>query len=186
MKNRNTRGFGLALIIVGLLFLLSQFLNTVMGVFTWPFAIIVPGVLSLVAAFTFRASVPVLAVPGSVVSMIGLILFAQNVTGHFESWSYAWGLIIAAVGIGLYVLGHLSKDDETLKSGKQLTLVGLTLFVVFGAFFELLIFHNFASTFAWRYVLPILLVGGGAYLMLRKNEPEHEEQSLPSPRPEAQ
>jgi uncharacterized membrane protein HdeD (DUF308 family) len=63
MKTRNTHGFGLALIIVGLLFLLSQFLNTMVGAFTWPLSIIVPGVLLLVATFMFRTSVPALAIP---------------------------------------------------------------------------------------------------------------------------
>jgi uncharacterized membrane protein HdeD (DUF308 family) len=187
MTKRNTRGFGLVLIIVGLLFLLSQFLNTIVGAFTWPFSIIVPGVLLLVAAFMFRTSVPALAIPGSIVSMIGLILFTQNVTGHFESWSYAWGLIVAAVGSGIFLFSSWSKDERTRKRGSQLALLGLVLFVVFGAFFELLIFRTFTNNVAWQYVLPILLVGGGAYLMLRKSKQGREEKSPPStPEPKPQ
>lgn len=170
MTNRTIHSLGLALIIVGLLFLLSQFLNTIVGASTWPFSVIIPGLLLLVAAFVFRTSLPALAIPGSIVSMIGLILFTQNVTGHFESWSYAWGLIIAAVGAGMYLMGYFSKNEGVRQRGRQLTLLGLILFVAFGAFFELLIFRNFANTVAWQYVLPILLVGGGAYLMLRRNK----------------
>ena len=40
-------------------------------------------------------------VPASIVTGIGGLLYWQNATGRWESWSYAWALIVASVGVSI-------------------------------------------------------------------------------------
>ena len=47
------------------------------------------------------------AIPGTIVSGVGLVLLFQNITQHWESMSYFWTLIILFVGIGIYIMGVL-------------------------------------------------------------------------------
>lgn len=167
-QNKQAKGVGTVLIIIGALFLLIQITNVNVGGFTWPFFIILPGLLLLAAAFV-SGKAAALAIPGSIVTMIGLILFMQNVTGRFETWSYVWALIPAAVGIGIFIQGSLTHNDKLRSDGNRLTLIGLAMLLAFAAFFELLIFNSFTDRFIWRYGLPILLIGVGAYLLVRRN-----------------
>ncbi len=46
-----------------------------------------------------------LAIPGSIITGIGLLLLFQNLTSYWESWSYGWTLIIIFVGAGIYLAG---------------------------------------------------------------------------------
>lgn len=169
-RDSQGKGIGLVLVILGILFLVFQFTNINIGWFAWPFFVIVPGVLFLAAGFMFKQSAAGLVIPGSIVTMIGLILFTQNVTGRFETWSYVWALIPTAVGIGIYLQGMLTQNDKLRTDGSRLVMIGLVLLVAFGAFFELFIFNRFANSFAWRYIVPILLIAGGAYLFMRRKD----------------
>ena len=136
--------------------------------FAWPFFIILPGVLLLVAAFISGKAAAGLAIPGSIVTMIGLILFIQNITGNYESWSYVWALIPTAVGVGIFIQGGLSQNDKLRTDGSRLAMIGVVMLLIFGTFFELFIFNRFTDSLIWRYGLPILLIGGGAYLLVRR------------------
>lgn len=180
----NNRGVAIVLIAVGALLLVGQFLNLNIAAFAWPLFVMIPGILLLVWAFVASQSAAPLAIPGSIVTTVGLILFYQNATGRFESWSYAWGLILAAVGVGIAVTGLLQLNEKMQKDGRQLATLGLGLFAAFGAFFELFIFRSFVDAFWWRYLLPLALVGGGLYLLMRQGrKPEDKEtpQSPPEP-----
>ena len=72
--------------------------------FLWPFLVIGVGVLFFVAMFAGGKQVAGLAIPGTIVSGIGLVLLFQNITKHWESMSYFWTLIILFVGIGIYII----------------------------------------------------------------------------------
>ncbi|MER3555314.1 MAG: hypothetical protein C4331_13480 [Meiothermus sp.] len=82
---------GIILVVLGGLFLLGQVvdLGESIGHWGWPFFVMLPGILLLVLAFVGGKTSAGLAVPGSIVTTVGLILFVQNVTDHFESWAYA-------------------------------------------------------------------------------------------------
>jgi cadmium resistance protein CadD (predicted permease) len=107
-----------------------------------------------------------LAVPGSIVTTVGLILLYQNYTNHWESWAYAWGLIPMAVGIGLMINGAWSFRPGLVTQGRRLAITGLGLFLVFGAFFEVLIFRGFIGYAQWLW--PVLLIVLGLFLLLRR------------------
>ncbi len=113
--------------------------------------------------------------------MIGLLLFMQNVTGRFETWSYVWALIPTAVGIGIFIQGSLTHDDKLRTDGSRLAMIGLAMLFVFGAFFELFIFNRFGNSFIWRYGLPMLLIGGGTYLLVRRDARVEPTETPPKP-----
>jgi hypothetical protein len=102
------------------------------GATTWPIPIIGIGALfTLVGLLTWT---PGLMIPASIIGCIGGLLFWQNTTGNWESWSYAWSLIIVAVGIGILLTGLMSRDRGALIGAMWVILVGVVNFTVFGAF----------------------------------------------------
>ena len=154
---------GAVLIAFGLLALAGQVFRNVDWGFLWPFIVIAIGALFFVAMFAGGKGVAGFAVPGSIVGGIGLVLLFQNITGHWESMSYFWTLIILFVGAGIYLMGWYGGDAGQRKSGLGVMKVGLILFIIFGAFFEL-IFSSFNNL-----LFPILLILLGGYLILNRS-----------------
>jgi hypothetical protein len=159
---------GLLLIALGIFFLLGQFFGWSRWDFAWPFFIIVPGLLFFLAAFMGGRSSAGLAIPGSIITTIGLILLYQDVFDHFESWAYAWALIPTAVGVGIVIDGRWRNDPVRVQHGGRLATIGLTLFAVGFVFFEMLL--NIGGVIGGalsRTIVPILLIGAGIYLFIR-------------------
>ncbi|MEJ2665884.1 MAG: hypothetical protein P8Z81_02095 [Deinococcales bacterium] len=165
MRTRN-QTIGIILIVVGILVLLGRTAN--LGWVGWPLFVLVPGVALLAWAFLGGEEAAGLAIPGSIVTTIGLILFVQNLGNYFESWSYAWGLVVSGVGFGIFLQGALTNNQERERDGMRLVTVGLVLFAVFGAFFEFLIFDNWAGSWVGRWLVPLALIAGGLVLWIRR------------------
>ncbi|MGB8984360.1 MAG: hypothetical protein WCC12_21010 [Anaerolineales bacterium] len=164
--NRSNAGALVAgglLIFFGLMALAAQFFRLVDWGFLWPFIIIGFGALFFLAMLLGGRGAAAFAIPGSIVGGIGLILLFQNVTGRWESMSYFWTLIIMSVGIGIYIMGLYGGDANQKRSGLGVMKVAFVLFIVFGAFFELL-FSRFDSL-----IFPILLILLGGYLILTRS-----------------
>ena len=164
--NRSNAGAliaGTLLIVFGLMALAGQFFSNVDWDFLWPFAIIGFGALFFVAMFTGGKSTAAFAIPGSIIGGIGLVLLFQNITGHWESMSYFWALIITFVGVGIYVMGWYGGDENQKQSGWRVMKVGFILFIIFGVFFEM-IFSSFSNI-----LFPLLLIALGAYLVLTRS-----------------
>lgn len=165
LRKRGNMVIGLILISLGGLFLLSQIFSFSWVGLVWPFFIILPGALFFLGMVMGGKPAGPLAIPGSIISMTGLILLFQSVIGNFESWAYAWALVFpTAVGIGLIVSGAWSSDQPLVQKGIRWTSIGVIMFLVMGAFFELLIFDNRVADILW----PLLLIGGGIYLLRRR------------------
>jgi len=141
--NRSNTGaliVGTLLIVFGLMALAGRFFSFVDWDFIWPFAI-----------------------PGSIIGGIGLVLLFQNITGHWESMSYFWTLIITFVGVGIYVMGWYGGDENQKRSGWRVMKTGFILFIIFGVFFET-IFSSYSNI-----LFPLLLIALGAYLVLTRS-----------------
>jgi hypothetical protein len=164
-NSRATLIVGLALIGLGVLFLLQQVFDLRIFDWLWPLFIIGFGGLIFAGMVVGGKSAGPLAIPGSIISGIGLILFTLNLTDRWEAWAYAWGLIIAFVGVGLGINGWWSGLPGLQRSGFALMRTGLFLFLIFGAFFELLIFGS-AQTGNWLW--PVVLIGLGILLLVRR------------------
>jgi hypothetical protein len=164
--NRSNTGAlvgGAILIAFGLLSLAGQIFRNINWGFFWPFIVIGIGAMFFVAMFAGGRQTAGFAIPGSIVGGIGLILLFQNITQHWESMSYFWTLIIMFVGAGIYIMGLYGGDAKQKQSGMGVMKVGLILFIIFGAFFEL-IFSSFSNI-----LFPILLILLGAYLVLTRS-----------------
>lgn len=169
---------GAVLIVLGILFMLGRLFDIRLSRFVWPFYVIAPGVLVLILALAAGGSAgKVLVGLGSVVSMTGLLLLYQNTFDHFESWAYAWALVVpTSIGLGQVLYGTLRGERELVRDGRRMATTGIVIFLVGAAFFELIIG---ISGFGLRrlgfgpYVWPILLIGLGVIVLIRsRRRPE--------------
>jgi hypothetical protein len=164
--NRSNAGAligGAVLIVFGLLSLAGQVFRNLNWSFFWPFVVIGMGMLFFVAMFTGGKQTAGFAIPGSIVSGVGLVMLFENITNHWESMSYFWTLIILFVGIGIYIMGWFAGEIKQKESGLKVMKIGFILFIIFGMFFEM-IFSNFNNI-----LFPILLIVLGGYLVLTRS-----------------
>ncbi len=136
-QRRFSLAFGLGLVLLGVWFLLIQFVPGLRDWFrlemTWPLIIVGAAVLLLV--FGILAGIPAMVVPASIVGGIGGLLYWQNATRNWESWAYAWTLIPGFVGVGTILLGLLGQETRrSITGGVWLIVISLVLFAVFGSF----------------------------------------------------
>jgi uncharacterized membrane protein YfcA len=165
-KNNGSLVGGSMLILFGLLALASRFtVGMNLGGNLWPLIIIGVGLMFFVGMFIGGKSAAGFAVPGAIVTTIGVTLLVQNLTGHWESWSYAWTLILMAVGLGFFIAGRYGENEHYRLSGLRILMVGSVMFVIFGAFFGMF-FNSFGAS---RMVFPTLLIVIGLYLVLKRS-----------------
>ncbi len=138
MSRNNVWGLwvGVGLIGLGVVFLLGQFLRFDIMRYLWPFFILAAGAAFFVGMVAGGRDMGALAVPGSVISTVGLILLFQNIFSLWATWSYAWALIIAGAGVGLIIFGRWSDVPDLRNAGRVVIAVGLSMFFIFGLFFE--------------------------------------------------
>lgn len=167
VRRRSNMLIGLGLIILGALFMASRLFNfNALEVF-WPFFIIIPGSLFFVFMVMGGKTAGPLAIPGSIVTMTGLILLFQATFDAYETWAYVWSLIFpTSVGLGLIINGTWSDNPSLVRKGVRLTTIGLIICLVLGAFLELAfnLSDNLLSNVLW----PALLIGAGLYLLRRR------------------
>ncbi len=137
-SNRTQLGLGIILILLGAWFVAVRMvpgLQDILGRFTeWPWQVIGAGIVLLLIGLVIGA--PGMAVPASIVAGIGGILYYQNLTGDWDSWSYMWALIPGFVGVGTILSGLLSGDfRRSLGSGLNLMVISAVLFLVFASIF---------------------------------------------------
>lgn len=104
----------------------------------WPLFVIVPGLGLLAASVVPAAPKGVgFAIAGSIVTAVGILLFYQQSTGHWESWAYAWTLIgPGAAGLGLLGYGLLYQVRDFVSTGVWLVAISAVIFVAGLWFFE--------------------------------------------------
>ncbi len=170
-SQRNTGSLvgGALLIIFGILALLGKLFQNYdfWGTF-WPFFVIGAGLLFFVGMFAGGRSVSGLAIPGTIITTIGLMLFYQNITNHWESWSYGWTVILMAVGVGIFIMGVWGQSATQRAAGLRTLRIGVILFIIFGAFFEL-IFTSGESLGLRSIIFPVGLILLGLYLVLTRS-----------------
>ncbi len=159
---------GTLLVGFGLLSLAGQLFRDIVNWSTlWPVAIIVAGVLFFAGMFLGGRQVSGLAIPGTIVMGIGFLLLYQNLTGHWESWAYSWALIVLFVGLGMYIMGTYGTDEGQRRAAIKVMKIGAILFIVFGAFFEMI--FSMDRSLGFRGLLfPSLMVLLGIYLVVKR------------------
>lgn len=157
------RRIGLLLILVGAVFLVGRLGGNV----AWPLFVLIPGVAMLAFALAGPRSSAGLAIPGSIVSAVGMILFVQAATDTFHTWSYVWALVLASVGAGSFLQATIEDRPDGQREGMRLAVLGLVLFAAFGAFFEILVFGGMLRG-ALGWIVPLALIAAGIWLMRRE------------------
>ncbi len=176
---------GVGLIGLGMLFLLAEVLRINLWGYIWPFFIIIPGLIFFIAMVLGGKSAAPLAIPGSLITILGLLLFYQTLFNHFESWAYAWALIFpTGVGIGLIVDGTWAGRPGTVEEGKRWAKVGIIIFLALGAFFELIL--GISRHGPARFIWPLLVVAAGLYLIFRQTMPGQRPATAAPARPTAE
>lgn len=157
----NTKRSGLAvgaiLILAGLALLVAQLVPAFRIGFSWPLIVIAVGVLQLLVGLLSVESG--MLVPGSIVTGVGGLLYWQNATGRWDSWSYAWALIPGFVGLGTLLYGLRRGKRDDIRGGAWMVFISLILFALFGSFFG-------ALGFLGRY-WPVLLILLGVVLLFQ-------------------
>ena len=153
---------GVILVMLGGWFLAAQFvpgMDAWLNIeFTWPLIIIGVGLFLFV--FGLLVGEPGMAVPACIVTGIGGLLYYQNATGDWASWSYAWTLIPGFVGIGAILAGLFGDNrSKSVRDGLNLLVISAVLFLIFGSFLGGL---DLLGDY-W----PVLLILLGVWLLIR-------------------
>lgn len=162
-QTRSSLGVGVILVLIGVLVLAANLIPSVRDWleidYAWPLIVVGVGVLLFLLGLLTGA--PGMAVPASIVAGIGGILYYQNATGNWASWSYLWTLIPGFVGIGIILSGFLSGEWRTsLREGGLTILTSAFLFVIFWLFLG-------GSSIGWEY-WPVLLIVFGLWILVRQ------------------
>ncbi|HUF07208.1 MAG TPA: hypothetical protein VMP86_07460 [Candidatus Binatia bacterium] len=163
---------GVILVVVGLVLFLGQLLDIGIGDIGigdigWPFFVIAIGLVLLVLGLSVVRETG-LIVGGTVVTVVGLVLFYQHRTDHWESWAYAWALVgPAASGLGLALSGIRFRDGGDVRRGTWGMLGGLALFAIGFLFFEGVIGISGERLPFADWVLPVAVIVIGAVLLAR-------------------
>ena len=165
---RGAIALGVVLILVGLVAIVGRAASLDVFSIGWPLFVLVPGLLMFAAAVGIggRAGIA-LAIPGGIVSMVGLVLSAQAATGLWSTWAYAWALVApGGVGVAMVVYGLLTRQREFVRLGLPVLGIGLGLFLAFGLFFEAVIHLNSLQGSGWESVLALGLIAIGLMVIV--------------------
>jgi hypothetical protein len=160
---RGAIAVGAVLIVVGLLALVGRAISVDVFSIGWPLFVLIPGLVMFATAVGIggRAGIAV-AIPGGVVSMVGLVLAFQAATGLWATWAYAWALVApGGVGLAMVVYGLLTGQHDFVRFGLPILGVGLGLFLAFGLFFEAVIHLNGLHGRGWESLLALGLIAIG-------------------------
>ncbi len=158
---------GVVLVVIGVFFLVVRVLDIDLSVYGWPLFVIIPGLTLVVVGFASLGTGAL--IPGSILTMVGLILAYQNSTGDWPAWAYAWPLVAPfSVGLGLYLQGLRTRDVGLLKQGRNLMFIGALIFMILFVLFETIL-HISGIDYGWfgKAALPALLIVIGVVLLAR-------------------
>ncbi len=183
-KNRNLVGIiiGVILILVGIFSLFGRFFTFINWDNAWPLIVIGIGAVFFVVMLLGDKTRGGLAVPGSILVTVGLILLIVNSTDRWEVWSYAWALIICSVGFGVLINGVWSDQPDLRKRGLDTMRDGFILFLIFGVIMEFIFsitgVTHWGNLLLWASLLALV----GLYLLitrlLRMNRADGERVDL--------
>jgi hypothetical protein len=130
---------GLALILLGVIFLVLQIVPGIKEIFRGENApaLVLFGVALLLAVIGIAVGATGMIIPVCIVAGIGGIFYWQTVMGAgFLTWSYAWTLIPGFVGVGIFLNELLSGHPlKGLMDAIGPVVFSLVAFMIFGSLF---------------------------------------------------
>jgi hypothetical protein len=179
--NQAARTIGaLVLIVIGGFFLAGNFFNFRFNFWDlgWPMFVLVPGLAFLFFAIAGDKNAVGLVYPGTIITGTGAILFYQNMTDNWESWAYVWTLYPLFVGLALSYEGYRRNNANNISTGRTMIMGGFIGFLIFGAFFELVIFND--NDQLLNLAVPLVLMATGAYLLLKRGSSRRYDDAVAS------
>ncbi len=156
------------LIGVGAVLLLAYLFNIDLMEVLWPGFVIAPGLLLMWPAYKSTADeqskLAFLAVPGGMIVTTGMLLFAMNLTDHFEAWAYSWPLLIAAIAGGVMYITRFDSNDKLQERAYKFIRIMFMIFIGLAFFFEIIVFENFNP------LMSLGLMVLGFYLLIRERK----------------
>jgi hypothetical protein len=161
------------LVAAGVVLLAANLLNISLMSFLWPMFIIGPGLLMLWPAYQStpgnRSKFAFLAVPGAMTLATGVLFFLMNWVNHYESWAYAWTLVLAAGAAGYTYMHRFDESNARGDKAYRFIRAMVLTFMALAVFFEVLVFQSLGI---WW---PVLLIGLGLYLFVRNKRSVENE-----------
>jgi peptidoglycan/LPS O-acetylase OafA/YrhL len=127
---------GIVLLLTGSLFLADHWFQLKIITKYWPMLIVVMGLLFLITMIITGKKGAGLAIPGIVITTLGILLFIQNVFHLWITWTYAWTVLVIALGIGILVMNLYLRRKGLRRGAGIVIVIGLVQFFVFGFLFE--------------------------------------------------
>lgn len=161
---------GAGLLILGVVLLAGELLGFHFWSIMWPFIFIVPGGILFISSLTSAdGHGEGLAILGSMMMMLGAIFLFQYIFDMWASWVYVWALLApTSIGIAQVVYGKQKSRNSLVKNGKNLIEVGLTMFIVFFIFFELMLNISGKNLIPFGLpAFPVALIALGIFIILR-------------------
>src|ERR1700674_1380314 len=158
---------GVVFVVIGVFYLLVQVLGIDLSSFGWPLFVIIPGLTLLIVGIISLGTGA--AIPGGILTTVGLVLAYQNSTGNWASWAYAWALVApGGVGVGLFLQGMRDRNQGLIKQGRSLIVIAFLIFMIGFVFFESIL-HLTGTDYGLfgKVALPGLLVVIGVALLVR-------------------
>jgi len=138
-SKKGTLATGIILVVLGAAFIAINLIPRMTANKTWPFIFIVIGIGFLLPALIWenaRSGLAGLYIPGMIFLVLGGIFLFNTLSGNWQVWAYAWILIPAGVGLGLYSGALIGKwHDDVRKTGIWMTVISFTVFAFFAALF---------------------------------------------------
>jgi heme/copper-type cytochrome/quinol oxidase subunit 4 len=154
-----------AIIGVGVVLLVANLLGYHLIDVLWPGFMIAPGLMLLYPTYAStpekQSRLSFFAIPGAIMTSTGLLLFAMNLTNHFEAWAYSWTLVGAAVVGAMIYMKRFEPENRVHETGYQYIRFFFMAFMVLAVLFELVVFNNFNP------LLPLALIGYGVYVLVK-------------------
>jgi len=135
-RDRSQLALGILLVLLGAWFFAVRQVPALQAwteiQFEWPFYVVGAGAVILLVGLLTGA--PAMAIPACILAGIGAILYYQNRSGDWESWSFLWTLIPGFVGVGSILTAVFGEETRhNLGRGLNLLVVSAVMFLIFAA-----------------------------------------------------
>ena len=166
-RGNSTAAIGVVLVVLGIFALVIVVSGVDLTQYGWPLFVLIPGLTLLVLGFVGMGAIA--AIPGGIVTMLGLVLAYQNSTGDWPTWAFAWSLVIPfGLGLGMYLQALRDRDVGALRRGRTLMFAGLMIFIFGFVFFESILGISGRDYGGLgKAALPLLLILIGLVLLVR-------------------
>lgn len=161
-SKRGTLITGIVLMILGAAFVVINLIPGITSGKTWPLIFVVAGIGFFLPALIWpdaREGLAGLYIPGAIILTLGGIFLFNTLSGNWAIWAYAWILIPASVGLGLFLGAMMGKWDKGVsRTGIWMMVISATVFAFAAALFGDTLVRTLGAAF---------LVAIGLFVLIR-------------------